>query len=342
MRVLLRAAVTAALVTAFLPSASVGRAAPRPVTSADLPRLTHELAQVTAHLEQLSAALDQATARDGGLRVAYDRAVQARVDAQVALGARARQVYMASASVPVSSWFDRVADPDLQNLVHAGERAAMQVDQGLIDDVTARSQELAVLQQQANAFRRSLQPQVDAVLADQDRAHTLLAQAEAIAAAEHAAEVQAQLDAQRRTLDDVSEHVAYVLTPGQAARAARALAREEPVVQLLEASGSSYPFGYAPTGQVIVGKASWYGPGFVGDPTASGAPYDPERLTCANKELPLGAVIRVSRAGLAVSCLVNDRGPYVDGRVLDMSRAGARALGYSGVATVTIEVLAPV
>jgi rare lipoprotein A len=42
-----------------------------------------------------------------------------------------------------------------------------------------------------------------------------------------------------------------------------------------------------------------------------------------------------------VSCLVNDRGPYVDGRVLDMSRAGSRALGYSGVATVTVEVLAP-
>ena len=59
-------------------------------------------------------------------------------------------------------------------------------------------------------------------------------------------------------------------------------------------------------------------------------------------QLPLGTVIRVSRAGLAVSCLVNDRGPYVADRILDMSRAGSRALGYSGVATVTIEVLAPV
>jgi hypothetical protein len=308
MRALVRAAVTAALVTAVLPVGGVGRAQPRPLTSADLPRLTHELAQVTSRVERLAAQLDQATARDGGLRVAFDRAQQSRAEAQQVLGVRARQVYMAAGSVPLGSWMDRMADPDLQNLVHAGQRAALEVDQQLVDDVTARSRELAALQRQADAFRRRLQPQVDALLAQQDKARDLLAKAEAIAAAERQASVLAQLEAQRATLDGISTHVAFVLTPGQASRAARALAREEPVVRLLEASG---------------------------------APYDPERSTCANKELPLGTVIRVSRAGLAVSCLVNDRGPYVDGRVLDMSRAGSRALGYSGVATVTIEVLAP-
>jgi rare lipoprotein A (peptidoglycan hydrolase) len=341
MRALVRAAVTAALVTAVLPVGGVGRAQPRPLTSADLPRLTHELAQVTSRVERLAAQLDQATARDGGLRVAFDRAQQSRAEAQQVLGVRARQVYMAAGSVPLGSWMDRMADPDLQNLVHAGQRAALEVDQQLVDDVTARSRELAALQRQADAFRRRLQPQVDALLAQQDKARDLLAKAEAIAAAERQASVLAQLEAQRATLDGISTHVAFVLTPGQASRAARALAREEPVVRLLEASGAAYPYGYAPTGEVITGQASWYGPGFVGNPTASGAPYDPERYTCANKELPLGTVIRVSRAGLAVSCLVNDRGPYVDGRVLDMSRAGSRALGYSGVATVTIEVLAP-
>jgi rare lipoprotein A (peptidoglycan hydrolase) len=341
MRAVLRTAVTAALVTVLLPWAGVGRAQPRPVTSKDLPRLTTELAHVTARAEQLAAALDRAVAQDGGLRVAYDRAVQARAEAQQVLGVRARQVYMASGSVPLGSWMSRLAAPDLQNLAHAGQRAALEVDRGLVEDVTARTRQLARLQRQADAFRRRLQPQVQAVLDQQEKARELLAQAEALAAAEHAAEVLAQLQAQRSVLDDVSTRVAIVLTPGQARRAQRALEREEPVVRLLEASGSAYPFGYVPTGVVIQGAASWYGPGFVGNPTASGAPYDPERLTCANKELPLGTVIRVSRAGLAVSCLVNDRGPYVDGRVLDMSRAGSRALGYSGVATVTIEVLTP-
>jgi rare lipoprotein A len=346
MRALRRTAVTAALL-ALLAAVPAGvLAQPRPaaaptVTSKDLPRLTAELARVTARAQRLQEALDRAAARDIGLKVAFDRAQQAKSDAQGVLDARVRQVYMAGGGAPLSGWVTRLAAPDLQELAHRGERAALEVDHGLVDAVAAQGARLRALQKQAEAFRKRLQPQVEAVLAAQDRARTLLAQAEALAAAEHAAAVQAQLAAQRSALDTVSMETALVLTPGQASRARRALAREEPVIRLLEASGAAYPPGYAPTGEVFSGQASWYGPGFVGNPTASGSPYDPERLTCAHKTLPLGTVIRVSRNGLAVSCLVNDRGPYVDGRVLDMSRAGSRALGYSGVAMVTVEVLAP-
>lgn len=340
MRALRRTAVTAALVGALLPWAGPGAAEPRPVTSADLPRLTAELARVSAKAQRLAAGLERAAARDGGLRVEYDRAVQARRVAQAALDVRARQVYMAGATVPMGTWLTRVAEPDLQRLVHQGQTAALEVDQGLVEEVTAQGRQLAALQRQADAFRRRLRPQVEAVLAAQDRARSLLAQAQAVAAAERATQVLALLEAQRSLLDDVSTRTTLVLTPGQRARSQRALEREAPVIALLEASGSGYPAGYAPTGQVIVGEASWYGPGFVGNPTASGSPYDPERLTCAHKTLPLGTVVRVSRGGLAVSCLVNDRGPYVGDRVIDMSRAGARALGYSGVAVVTVEVLA--
>ncbi|MDP9183079.1 MAG: septal ring lytic transglycosylase RlpA family protein [Actinomycetota bacterium] len=341
MRVLPRTAVTAALLGLLLPWSGVGQAQPRPVTSRDLPRLTAELARVTAHAAALSEALDRAAAQDGGLRVAYERAQQSSVEAQRTLDARAREVYMATGTVPLGSWVSRMAAPDLQSLAHRGETAALEVDRGLVDDVTARTRQLAAFQRQANAFRRRLLPQVQAVLAEQDKARALLAQAEALAAAEHAAAVQAQLQAQRALLDEVSLHTTLVLTPGQTSRARRALEREEPIIRLLEASGPAYPAGFAPTGEVFSGGASWYGPGFVGNPTASGSPYDPERLTCAHKTLPLGTVVRVSRAGLAVSCLVNDRGPYVDGRVIDMSRAGSRALGYSGVAQVVVEVLAP-
>jgi rare lipoprotein A (peptidoglycan hydrolase) len=312
------------------------------VSSKDLPRLTAELARVTARVQRLQDALDRAAARDGGLKVAYDRAQQAKAEAQGVLDARAREVYMAGVGVPVDGWVTRLAAPDLQELAHRGQRAALEVDQGLVDAVAAQSARLRQLQREAEEFRNRLRPQVEAVLGAQEKARGLLAQAEALAAAEHAAALQAQLEAQRSLLDDVSTATTLVLTPGQAKRARRALGREEPVIRLLEASGANYPAGYGPTGVVFSGQASWYGPGFVGNPTASGSPYDPERLTCAHKTLPLGTVIRVSRNGLAVSCLVNDRGPYVDGRVLDMSRAGSRALGYSGVATVTVEVLAPV
>ena len=109
------------------------------------------------------------------------------------------------------------------------------------------------------------------------------------------------------------------------------------MLALLDAAGSGYPQGYRPSGTVLRGTASWYGPGFVGSPTASGRPYDPERLSCAHRELPLGTVLRVSSGGRAVSCLVDDRGPWVGDRVLDLSRAASRALGYEGTAEVVAE-----
>lgn len=339
MRTFRRTAVTTALVGLLLPWAPPSRAEPGPVGAKDLPHLTAELQVVTARAQALLDGLDRAVAADVGLRVAYDRAQQARADAQLALDVRAREVYMEAPALPVASWLDPFTAPDLAVLAHAGERAALQVDGNLVAAVTSRGRQLDALQQRADAFRRRLMPTVRAVLAEQDRARALLAQAEALAAAEHAAAVQQQLAAQRALLDQVSTTTALALTPGQQDRARQALALEAPVVSLLEATGSGIPAGYTPTGEVITGIASWYGPGFVGNPTASGAPYDPERLTCAHQTLPLGTVIHVIANGRAVNCLVDDRGPYAGGRVLDMSRAGSRALGYSGLASVTIEVL---
>ncbi|MGH9178662.1 MAG: septal ring lytic transglycosylase RlpA family protein, partial [Acidimicrobiales bacterium] len=100
------------------------------------------------------------------------------------------------------------------------------------------------------------------------------------------------------------------------------------------------PSGLVPTGPRVEGNASWYGPGFNGRPTASGAIYDQEGWTVASKELPLGTLLAVTRGDRRVLLLVNDRGPYVAGRVLDLSAAAARALGLSGVAPVSAEVVA--
>ena len=99
------------------------------------------------------------------------------------------------------------------------------------------------------------------------------------------------------------------------------------------------PSGLRLTGQRVAGPASWYGPGFNGRPTASGAIYDQEGWTVASKELPLGTLLLVSRGDRRVLLLVNDRGPYVGDRVLDLSAAAARAVGLGGVAPVTAEVV---
>jgi rare lipoprotein A len=76
-----------------------------------------------------------------------------------------------------------------------------------------------------------------------------------------------------------------------------------------------------------VGLASWYGPGFEGLPTASGEPYDPYGYTAAHKTMPLGTDLVVKYGGRSVQVTVNDRGPFVAGRDLDLSQGAAEAIG---------------
>src|SRR6202046_2590150 len=79
-----------------------------------------------------------------------------------------------------------------------------------------------------------------------------------------------------------------------------------------------------------VGTASWYGEDFDGKPTASGEPYDMYDMTAAHLTLPLGSYVRVTnlRNGKAVVVRVNDRGPIVPGRIIDLSYGAAQALQF--------------
>ena len=104
--------------------------------------------------------------------------------------------------------------------------------------------------------------------------------------------------------------------------------------------GAPLPAGLHPTGTHVEGIASWYGPDFDGRPTASGAIYDMEGWTIASPDLPLGSFLVVANGDARVLLLVNDRGPYVPGRVLDLSHAAAAALGVS-LGYVTADVVAP-
>jgi rare lipoprotein A len=88
-------------------------------------------------------------------------------------------------------------------------------------------------------------------------------------------------------------------------------------------------------GDTFSGNASWYGGSFQGQRTANGERFDTDTLTAASKTLPFGTQLRVCRQTRCVVVRINDRGPYVSGRVLDLSRAARNALGYDGVALVT-------
>jgi rare lipoprotein A len=87
------------------------------------------------------------------------------------------------------------------------------------------------------------------------------------------------------------------------------------------------------------GLASVYG--YANSRTASGEKLVPSGMTAAHRTLPFGTMVRVTnrRSGRSVVVRINDRGPFVRGRVIDMSPAAARALGFSGVAPVTLAVV---
>lgn len=93
-------------------------------------------------------------------------------------------------------------------------------------------------------------------------------------------------------------------------------------------------------GRVFSGLASFYG-NESGRQTASGQRFDQSKLTCAHRSLPFGTKLRVTHGNRSVIVTVNDRGPYVRGRILDLSTAAARAVGLTdeGVGRVTAEVI---
>ena len=94
------------------------------------------------------------------------------------------------------------------------------------------------------------------------------------------------------------------------------------------------------TGRSFSGMASFYG-NESGSRTASGQRFNQNAMTCAHRSLPFGTKLRVTHGGQSVVVTVNDRGPFVHGRVLDLSTAAARAVGLTGagVGRVVAEVM---
>jgi peptidoglycan lytic transglycosylase len=88
-----------------------------------------------------------------------------------------------------------------------------------------------------------------------------------------------------------------------------------------------------------VGLASWYGLQFQGRKTAAGERFDMNTMTCAHPSLPMGTWLRVTnlKNRRITFVRVNDRGPVVDGRIVDLSYAAARAVGLAGIGKVKLE-----
>jgi rare lipoprotein A len=97
------------------------------------------------------------------------------------------------------------------------------------------------------------------------------------------------------------------------------------------------------SGQIQTGKASFYADKFEGSPTASGERYKHSKLTAAHKTLPFGTKVKVTNLSnnQSVEVTINDRGPYVENRVIDLSKSAAEQLGFvnQGIADVKVEVI---
>lgn len=172
--------------------------------------------------------------------------------------------------------------------------------------------------------------------------------------------------AQSRLL--LAEQEQLVLTLDEASKAALAEARKLTAderkrwmdssipltekVAIRSATVSPYPYdwkvayyqpkSYKATGVRFTAVCSWYGNEFHGRRTASGQIYNQEDLTCASKTLPFGTRLALTRGDRRIIVVVTDRGPFIAGRDLDLSRAAARLLGFTGVEPVEVEIVDPV
>jgi rare lipoprotein A (peptidoglycan hydrolase) len=320
--------------------------------------------EVRARRSELVARIAEAT----------DRATAAQADV---INVQFEQLRLADLAAAVHQ---RVLAHAVAAYVHGPDASAELAAPGPYLDVTARKErELLARYRQAKTEVAAHQAAADAAESVFATANAQAAQARGelaaldaaedarILAARQAAERQAEQEAadaaRRRVLADQALAEAQALArsrsgdpggggsaAGSAGETAAQAARHAAATKAQAALMAKYPFGVlppgplpsglVPTGTAQSGLASWYGGDFNGQPTATGAIYDEDGWTAASLTLPLGTMIVVSRNGVRVLLLVNDRGPYIDGRILDLSAAAARALG-GGVSPVDIQVVAP-
>jgi rare lipoprotein A len=112
---------------------------------------------------------------------------------------------------------------------------------------------------------------------------------------------------------------------------------------LFAGCGCLFGPGMPRRGRPQTGKASWYGKKYHGRRTANGERFDMYKLTAAHRKLPFGTIVRVTnlRNGRSVIVKINDRGPFVRGRIIDLSYAAARKIGIveDGIARVKVEIV---
>ena len=288
----------------------------------EVSRLEHE----RASLETTAATLDReidGTSQEIGLmelqlrdtEAAYDRALDRFV-------ARAVETYKSGPSSELALFLSAENLNDAFAIADASSASAREDARSLEELTRARGL--------AENSQLSLESKKARLITKKDHAEAV------------ALEMDATIDDREEALEELNKQVAELEEQARRA-AARAARPSQALIELLDPAGASkgIPDGFASTGVGFEGLASWYGHSWDGNLTANGDIYDADLMTVASKTLPFGTWLYVEYNGKGVVVLVNDRGPFVEPRILDLSQGAARVIGmeHAGVGWVKVQIL---
>jgi rare lipoprotein A (peptidoglycan hydrolase) len=294
----------------------------------DFDALADRYARVQARADLTAARLVDAYLQEGLLQAEAARSralLDGRADAIYRAGPAAFVDVLLASSGP-GDWLTR--EKMLEGALDQGVAeatvavAALEDARDLFREIERDRTELVRLQQELTEIRTMLEIQLAGAEAD---AHA-------------AGERVAALVEQRRELRDSADLEQHYqnLTAVDGA-----LAKLLEMLGPTGGRGCQIPPDLEPTGQGFTGEASFYGEEFAGNPTAIGHIFNPALFTAAHRTLPLPSFLHVRYGSRCATVVVNDRGPYVDGRVLDLSEGSAKYLGLPGVGDVRAEILRP-
>ncbi|MHB1016276.1 MAG: septal ring lytic transglycosylase RlpA family protein [Coriobacteriia bacterium] len=308
-------------------------------TTAKAVAIQDEISALEAEQRALDERLDVTAERIFGQREAVAVA-QARLDAaEERYRAHLVEVYKRGEFDPLSVLLNADTLPELFSRADALSRIAEDDSQIVADlniasaDARYKQAQLEEILAQDRALRAEQQTRVE-------RLSTLLSEQQAAIAQLTAEEREVLARVQALTAQVRAQWSDSSLPSGTDIARATATIDTHPGLEWIV---SAYmPREYRSTGETYSAVCSWYGPGFHGRTTASGQVFNQEDLTCASKTLPFGTVLALTRGSRRVIVYVNDRGPFIAGRDLDLSKAAAAALGFSGVESVQVEVVTAV
>jgi len=306
-----------------------GRAVADPVTTT-----AAQLQGLMAGYRTASIAADDAAYRSFRLRLEAESARAAATESENALDDAARAAYIGGAWRTIEAVLGSASLADLEARLPYARRA---IDDARRNAAAVTSQRAALERAVQDAYRAEAtalsNERVAGALRDQIASKLATLRAQAASAPTNR---DAHYDALFREWLATQDAVTRALAERRRSRGEADY--HEAAAYLGPRPDCTAPPGLHATGAALSGDASWYGPGFDGNATASGAVYDPMRYTVAHKTLPLGVFLLIRFGDRCVLSYLNDRGPYAGDRILDLSQGSAQAVGLTGVQSVDARV----